>query len=53
MDEKKRFSVSMPLNLHGWLKQRANANSRSMSGEVLEIVKQEKGKEVKQPAKTK
>jgi len=47
MKEQKRFTVSMPIAVHSWLKQRANVSSRSMSSEVLEIVKKEKGKGVK------
>ena len=47
MKEQKRFTVSMPIAVHSWLKQRASVSSRSMSGEVLEVVKKEKEKEVK------
>ena len=53
MEVSKRFTVTMPKSVHKWLRNRASASSRSMSGEVLAIVKNEKGKEVKQPAKTK
>jgi hypothetical protein len=47
MNVNKRFTVTMPYSVHKWLKNRAIASSRSMSGEVLEIVKNEKRKEVK------
>jgi len=48
MDKEKRFTISVDRALHNWIKGRSKANGRSMSSEVVQIVKKAKvKKEVK------
>ena len=48
MKEKNRFSITLPANFYSWIKEQAKDNSRSMSGEILELVKQAKEAKEKQ-----
>jgi hypothetical protein len=52
MDTTKRFTISMDSALHRWIRGRSKTNGRSMSSEVVQIVKKEKAvKEVKSKEK--
>jgi hypothetical protein len=52
MDKTKRFTISMDSALHRWIRGRSKTNGRSMSSEVVQIVKREKvAKEVESKKK--
>jgi metal-responsive CopG/Arc/MetJ family transcriptional regulator len=52
MDKIKRFTISMDSTLHSWIRGRSKTNGRSMSSEVVQIVKKEKvAKEAKSKKK--
>lgn len=42
MQDTKRFSITLPLEFYDWLKQQAKEKSRSMNGEIVELLKQAK-----------
>lgn len=53
MEESKRFSIGLSASLYAWLKQQADKNHRSMSGQVNDFLEQMKEvKEKQQQQKT-
>lgn len=40
--DKKQTQLRMPVDIYHWLTVRARCNSRSMNGELLDILKKEK-----------
>ncbi|MEZ5452883.1 MAG: hypothetical protein R3E93_08740 [Thiothrix sp.] len=53
MEESKRFSIGLSASLYAWLKQQADKNHRSMSGQVNDFLEQMKeAKEKQQQQKT-
>ena len=44
----KNLTLRIPVALRDWLKQQAKDNSRSMNGEIVELMKQAKEKQEKE-----
>jgi len=44
MTENKRFSITLSQEFYYWLKQQAKQKSRSMNGEIVELLKKAKEK---------
>ncbi len=53
MKDIKRFSISLPINIYEWVFNSSKNNSRSMAGEILEILKEvRKAKEKEEAQKS-
>lgn len=51
MEENKRFSIGLSASLYAWLKQQADKNHRSLSGQVNEFLEKMKEADEKQQQK--